>query len=79
MLSIAFGILEMISYTEEVSITSKYHFLLFVGPYCSFGLYCGRKEDCRSIISHDQHISHERGLGTRKEALPVSLSAPIEG
>ena len=38
----------------------------------------GRKEGCQSIICHDQHISTERGLGTRKEALPISLSAPIE-
>ena len=37
-----------------------------------------RKEDCQSTIPQDQQNSHERGLGTRKEALPISLSAPLK-
>ena len=70
MLGIASGILKMISYTEKISITSKTEFFLtrmtLLRPWTRL-----RKQDCQSIICHDQHISHERGLGTRKEALPV--------
>ena len=70
MLGIASGILKMISYTEKISITSKTEFFLtrmtLLWPWTRL-----RKKDCQSIICHDQHISHERGLGTRKEALPV--------